>query len=92
MLHIIRESPLSSSCLEECLLVAGEGDQLLLVQDGVIACCVPASVTRLQQSGLTVSVLAEDLLARGLRPALGNIIDMAGFVRLVAELGSPLRW
>lgn len=92
MLHIIRQSPLVSSCLEECLLLAGADDHLLLVQDGVIACCAPAPVTRLQQSGLAVSVLAEDLLARGLRPTHGNIIDLAGFVRLVAELGSPLRW
>ena len=37
-------------------------------------------------------VLAEDLLARGLKPVMGEVIDMAGFVRLVVEHGSPLRW
>ena len=35
---------------------------------------------------------AEDLLARGLTPQVGHVIDMPGFVDLVVEHGSPLRW
>ena len=92
MLHIVRDSPLSATRIEECLQLALTGDHLLLIQDGVIASSLPAYVSRFEQSGLHVSILAEDLLARGLRPLAGEIIDMAGFVRLVAEQGSPLRW
>ena len=92
MLHIVRDSPFASRKLEQCLLLAGEGDALLLTQDGVIAACAPAFLTQLQQARLPLYVLAEDLLARGLRPAMGQVIDMAGFVQLVVEQGSPLRW
>ncbi len=92
MLHIVRDSPLSATRLEESLQLALTGDHLLLIQDGVIASSLPAYVSRFEQRGLHVSILAEDLLARGLRPLAGEIIDMAGFVRLVAEQGSPLRW
>jgi len=67
-------------------------DSLLLVQDAVIAACVSNSVSRLQAAGVPLYVLAEDLLARGLCPMTGEIVDMAAFVRLVVEQGSPLRW
>ena len=92
MLHIVRDSPLSATRLEECLQLALTGDHLLLIQDGVIASSLPAYVSRFEQRGLHVSILAEDLLARGLTPKVGQVIDIGGFVDLVAETGSPLRW
>ena len=92
MLHIVRDSPLSATRLEECLQLALAGDHLLLIQDGVIASSLPAYVSRFEQRGLHVSILAEDLLARGLTPKVGQVIDIGGFVDLVAETGSPLRW
>lgn len=92
MLHIVRDSPFTSRKMEQCLHLIGEGDVLLLTQDGVIAACAPPFLPQLQGSGVPLYVLAEDLLARGLRPAMGQVIDMAGFVQLVVEQGSPLRW
>lgn len=92
MLHIVRDSPFSSRKLDLCLQLAAPGDALLLIQDGVVAACAPAFLPQLQQAGVPLYLLAEDLLARGLRPAMGQVIDMAGFVQLVVEQGSPLRW
>ena len=91
MLHTLSRSPWHCD-IESLLSMLREGDTVLLIQDGVIASSLPAYVNRFEQRGLHVSILAEDLLARGLRPLAGEIIDMAGFVRLVAEQGSPLRW
>jgi tRNA 2-thiouridine synthesizing protein B len=92
MLHIVRYSPFESRLLDECLSLMGATDSLLLVQDGVISACVPHIASQLQAAGVSLYVLAEDLLARGLCPMQGEVIDMAGFVHLVAEQGSPLRW
>ena len=92
MLHIVRNSPFESRVLDECLALMGEGDRLLLLQDGVIASCVAARSEQFAQANVIPYVLAEDLLARGLKPVMGEVIDMAGFVRLVVEHGSPLRW
>ena len=92
MLHLVRHSPLSQLMLQECLLLMGAEDKLLLLQDGVIATTLPDWLPALRLLDGRLYVLAEDLLARGLRPLAGEIIDMAGFVRLVAEQGSPLRW
>lgn len=92
MLHIVRQSPFDSRVLDECLNLIAPSDSLLLVQDAVIAACVSDPVSRLQTAGVPIYVLAEDLLARGLCPMAGEIVDMAAFVCLVVEQGSPLRW
>ena len=41
MLHLVRHSPLSQLMLQECLLLMGAEDKLLLLQDGVIATTLP---------------------------------------------------
>lgn len=92
MLHIVRNSPFESRCLDECLALMAGTDRLLLLQDGVIAACVTTKAEQFAHADVIPYVLAEDLLARGLKPVIGEVIDMAGFVRLVAEHGSPLRW
>lgn len=92
MLHIVRESPFASRTLEDCLALLGPQDRLLLVQDAVIAATAPEWLARLQSLAIPPSLLAEDLVARGLMPQIGQVIDMAGFVALVVSEGSPLRW
>ena len=64
MLHIVRDSPFATRTLEQCLLLAGEGDHLLLTQDGVIAACAPAFLPQLQQAGLPLYILAESRIGR----------------------------
>lgn len=92
MLHLVRHSPLSQLMLQECLLLMGAEDKLLLLQDGVIAATLPDWLPALRLLDGRLYVLAEDLLARGLTPKVGQVIDIGGFVDLVAETGSPLRW
>ena len=92
MLHIVRGSPFESRLLDECLALMAGSDRLLLLQDGVIAACVTTQAEQFSRADVIPYVLAEDLLARGLKPVMGEVIDMAGFVRLVVEHGSPLRW
>ena len=92
MLHLVRHSPLSQLTLQECLLLMGTEDRLLLLQDGVIATTLPDWLPALRLLNSRLFVLAEDLLARGMTPQVGLVIDMAGFVDLVVDNGSPLRW
>lgn len=92
MLHLVCHSPARTRDLDDCLAVLGGEDHLLLLQDAVIATTLPAWQPRLAGLHGRVHVLAEDLLARGLTPSAGHVIDMPGFVDLVVEHGSPLRW
>ena len=85
MLHLVRHSPLSQLMLQECLLLMGAEDKLLLLQDGVIATTLPDWLPALRLLDGRLYVLAEDLLARGLTPKVGQVIDIGGFVDLVAE-------
>ncbi len=92
MLHLVCQSPARTRDLEDCLAVLAADDHLLLLQDAVIASTLPAWQPLLAGLHERVHVLAEDLLARGLTPQVGHVIDMPGFVDLVVEHGSPLRW
>jgi len=92
MLHLVTGSPFTSQSLERSLYYMTATDCLLLCQDGVIAACIPKFADQLQQWGGRVYVLQEDVVARGLDPVYGEPVEMADFVRLVADQGSPLRW
>ncbi len=65
-------------------------DQLLLVQDAVIAATTIHWIQHLQDKEIYVS--QEDLAARGLTAKIGIPIDMAGYVALVIKHNSPLCW
>lgn len=90
MLHLVMDSPFQTRALEQCLAYRAEDDGIVLLQDGVIAACTAASAARL--AGLTLYVLQEDVLARGLTTQIGTMITMADLVDLIAETGSPQRW
>lgn len=90
MLHMIMHSPFQSRALEQALMHWQEGDQLLLLQDGVLAACAPQWLAQL--AGRPVYVLDDDLNARGLTAQGGQIINLADWVNLIAEHGSPLNW
>jgi len=92
MLHIVRSSPFGDSALSQCLAYRAPDDALLLIQDGVIAAAVAPWAAALADSVQQLYVLQEDLQARGLQARVGTPIDMAAFVRLVVDQGSPLRW
>jgi tRNA 2-thiouridine synthesizing protein B len=68
-LHLVFRSPAESRALEQCLMRAGEGDAVLLLEDGVYAAAEGSAlggVLRAAVGQVAVYVLAPDLEARGL--------------------------
>lgn len=90
MLHVVSQSPFSHSALTSCLALMHDDDQLLLIQDAVIATTTASWILQLQNK--TIYVLQDDLIARGLTNQCGILIDMRGYVALVETLDSPLCW
>lgn len=90
MLHVVSQSPFSDTSLQSCLDFMQADDQLLLIQDAVIATTTSLWIQQLQDK--TIYVLLDDLTARGLTAKVGITLDMAGYVALVIEHGSPFCW
>lgn len=90
MLHLIMNSPFQSQALAQALAYCQPEDELVLMQDAVIA--ASASHWCEQLAGIPLYVMQEDLQARGLSHRVGTEIDMAGLVALIAQKGSPLTW
>ena len=99
MLHTVKHSPFSHQALIQALAQLQPNDRLLLWQDGVIAATVARGQAILWQAPLQaladsqrLYVMAEDLQARGLSPAIGQQISMLDWVDLVEKWGSPQAW
>ena len=98
MLHIVNKSPLERSTLDSCLAAAQPGGAVLLIEDGVYAATrgnAAESKLRLASGRLDIYVLAPDLEARGMAPALAEgvkAIDYAGFVDLVVKHRNCQSW
>ncbi len=90
MLHVVSQSPFSHTMLQSCLDFMCADDQLLLIQDAVIATTTQHWGQQLQNK--EIYVLQEDLTARGLTAKIGIPIDMTGYVALVVRHDSPLCW
>ncbi|MGL6553547.1 sulfurtransferase complex subunit TusB [Aeromonas jandaei] len=90
MLHLILNSPFQSQALAQALSYLQSDDELVLMQDAVIAACAPQWCEQL--AGIPLHVMTEDLQARGLRHQVGDLLDMAGLVELIAQKGSPRTW
>lgn len=96
MLHVVKKSPFASHSLEQCLRYITSQDQLLLIEDAVIA-AVDNQMwqTRLQQAGVLVYALREDVQARALLAKVSvniNLVDTAGFVELTEKNQNILSW
>jgi tRNA 2-thiouridine synthesizing protein B len=100
MLHTVHQSPFEANDLEACLRLVSEGDDLLLYENAVIAALAgndwSGNLAAIVHSGVVVSVLQADLLARGIpveRLAEGlQVIDYDGFVGLVERHGTTQAW
>lgn len=90
MLHVVSQSPFSDTSMQSCLDFMQADDQLLLIQDAVIATTTSFWVQQLQDK--RIYVLQEDLTARGLTAKVGTTLNIAGYVALVIEHGSPFCW
>ena len=90
MLHTVNKSPFQNSALENCLRVAGEGDVILLLEDGVYAAVAGTARSFLIEQALkrhAVFVIEADLKARGLDKLIDKIrvASYADFVDLVEQ-------
>lgn len=95
MLHTLMQSPWHCD-LETLLLLTGPGDDLLLLQDGVLAAIDGSTaLERLLASPAAVWVLKEDVEARGLIAQISTKIqpvDYTEFVALTAKHQQQMAW
>ena len=100
MLHTVHRSPFEADDLEACLRLAGEGDDILLYENAVVAVLADnewaGRLAELPKSGIEVWALQPDLVARGItarRLVEGvNTIDYDGFVNLVERHATTQAW
>jgi len=99
VLHLVNASPFESAALSRCLARAGEGDAVLLLENGVYG-ALPgrrfSDEVAQAAARLDIRVLAPDLDARGLCASsllqtLGQV-DYDGFVELAARHELSLTW
>ncbi|WP_368544974.1 sulfurtransferase complex subunit TusB [Enterobacter soli] len=95
MLHTLSHSPWQCD-IEALLRMLREGDDLLLIQDGVLAAIEGSRfVEILTNAPISVSALKEDLDARGLIGQISAKIDVVGyndFVNLTVSHASQMNW
>lgn len=96
MLHTITTSPFHSQALQRCLRYLGPEDEILLIQDAVVAGIEKNTwCERLAQAGVKIYLLEADLLARGLRQQVANgfyIVDFSDFVELTVRHETQMKW
>jgi len=90
MLHTVNKSPFSHSSLESCLRFVGEGDVILLLEDGVLAAVSDTSRSAMIEGALkTIPVYAieADVQARGLDKLVDGVqmASYADFVKLLED-------
>ncbi|MRS91468.1 sulfurtransferase complex subunit TusB [Enterobacteriaceae bacterium RIT714] len=95
MLHTLSHSPWQCD-IEGLLRMLSEGDDLLLIQDGVLAAIEGSRfVEILNNAPIKVSALKEDVDARGLGGQISTKIDVVSytdFVNLAVEHASQMSW
>ena len=95
MLHLVNKSPYDACSMNTASTIMKDGDQLLLIEDGVYGAIKSGKAAGLL-TGLKVSVLGPDLAARGIsqdKLADGiDVIDYAGFVDLVEANDKVQSW
>ncbi|WP_217549943.1 sulfurtransferase complex subunit TusB [Pantoea sp. GbtcB22] len=95
MLYTLLQSPWQCD-LDSLLLLLQEGDELLLLQDGVTAALAGSQMLiKLSASPATLWVLEEDVGARGLDEQISTNVarlDYTGFVAMTAKHPQQVAW
>lgn len=95
MLFTLSNSPQRSD-LKALVSLIGEGDALLLMQDGVVAALASSQAfEQLAVMAQPVYALREDLVARGLIGQISHkiiLIDYTGFVALTDKHTPHIAW
>jgi tRNA 2-thiouridine synthesizing protein B len=98
LLHTVNKSPSERNTLESCLLHAGKGSAILLIEDGVYGATKGNACEKaLRDKMKTVKVYAlkSDLEARGMAESKiegVELVDYGGFVDLVTQHSSVQSW
>lgn len=92
VLHIAHRSPGGMAAWSACLARLGEGDSLLLIEDGVYAGAARSPYAE-ALAPYRVYLLEPDRLQRGVPAAAGiTPVDYAGFVQLAASHEQVWSW
>lgn len=95
MLHTLRHSPWQCD-IAGLMRMLQAGDDLLLIQDGVNAALGGSRyLESLLSAPITVYVLEEDILARGLTAQISGSVVRVGytdFVRLTVKHSAQMAW
>ncbi|ABP62416.1 sulfurtransferase complex subunit TusB [Enterobacter sp. 638] len=95
MLHTLSHSPWHAD-IEGLLRMLGDGDELLLIQDGVLAAIDGGRfIEILNNAPIKVIALKDDIDARGLAGQISTKIDVVGytdFVKLAIKHPTQMSW
>jgi len=95
MLHTLSHSPWHAD-IEGLLRMLGDGDELLLIQDGVLAAIDGGRfIEMLNNAPITVLALKDDIDARGLAGQISTKIDVVvytDFVKLAIKHSTQMSW
>ena len=95
MLHLVNKSPYENGNLDTAAGYMKDGDELLLIEDGVYAAMKNGKAAAML-NGRKVSVLGPDLAARGIAEDKlvdgVSIVDYAGFVDMVEANDKVQSW
>lgn len=96
MLHIVNRSPFISTAFTDCLKIVQPNDALLLIEDAVLAATgkFRQRLEQLQQQGLQIALLKDDIIARGLEEKVAalTIIGYLDFVTLTEQHYPCITW
>ena len=96
MLHTLTGSPSQSFLLSDCVSYLQNGDEIILMEDGVYgALCKTAACKQLKSLSVKIYLLKADVLARGLIPHVDDkfeLIDYEGFVFISERHVTQMKW
>jgi len=98
-LHTVNKSPFDRSSLETCLRLAGKGNAVVLLEDGVYGAMQgsnAAAMVEKAMSDVSIYVLGADMKARGVDESKIidgiKVIDYKSFVDLTVENDKVNAW
>ncbi|NAW66232.1 sulfurtransferase complex subunit TusB [Photobacterium halotolerans] len=95
MLHMIFSSPFQNRALQQCVAQLLPGDEIVLLQDGVVAATAPGQLDSALKQAAAVYVLETDILARGLAGRVTadvEVIDHDMLVALTVRHPNCMKW
>ena len=98
-LHTVNKSPFNRNSLETCLRLAGKGNAVLLLEDGVYGAMQANNASAMVEKALSdvsIYVLGADMKARGVDTGKIidgiKVVDYKGFVDLTVEHDKVNAW